>query len=115
MRHRKTKSVIDRKAAPRRALIRHLAEAFIVQGQVKSSPVKIRVVQRVVEKAITLARTNTLASRRKLLQAFSEKSVKKLLEDLGPKYKDRKGGYTRRIHAGPRRGDNSQQVYLELV
>ena len=106
---------MDRKAASRNALLKSLANSFIVRGQIKSSLAKIRAVKPIVEKAITSAKKNDLSRRRELLKYFSEDAVNKLLKELGPKYKDRKGGYTRKILTAPNFGDNSQQAYLELV
>ena len=115
MRHRKTRPTLDRKAASRNALLKSLANSFVLHGQIKSSLAKIQAVKPIVEKAITTAKTNDLTSRRKLGKYFSETAVNKLLKDLGPKYKDRKGGYTRKILGARNLGDNSQQAHLELV
>lgn len=115
MRHKKTRPTLDRKAASRNALLKSLANSFILHGQIKSSIAKIRAIRPIVEKAITSAKKNDLSSRRELLRFFSQAAVNKLLKDLGPKYKDRHGGYTRKILTVSNLGDNSQQAYLELV
>lgn len=115
MRHRKTRPTLDRKAAPRNAMLRSLANSVVLHGRVTSTDAKIRAVRPIVERAITMAKRNDLHARRMLLRSFTESSVKKLLADIAPKYKERHGGYTRRILAHQRQGDRSQLAILELV
>lgn len=116
MRHRNSKKVLDRKAAPRKALIANLASSVILYEKVKTTDARARVVRPVVERFITRAKVNTLSNRRYLLARVPVKSaVAKLLEVLGPKYKDRAGGYTRIIKVGRRAGDGGQVVQIELV
>lgn len=116
MRHRKKGKILDRKIAPRQALLRNLATSIIIYEKVKTTKAKAKVVKPIVEKLITIAKTNNLTSRRQLLQTlYHKKAVNKALEVLGPKYKDRKGGYTRIINLGPRKGDGAEMVYIEFV
>lgn len=115
MRHRKTRPTLDRKAAPRNAMLRSLAISVVLHGRVTSTVAKIRVVRTLVERAITTAKRGDLTARRALLQSFTEPAVKKLLTDIAPKYKDRHGGYTRRILTNQRQGDRAQLAILELV
>lgn len=115
MRHRKTRPTLDRKAAPRNAMLRSLAISVVMHGRVETTIAKVRAVRPIVERAITTAKTGTLQSRRQLMRSFTEVATAKLLKDLAPKYKDRKGGYTRRIFSRQRQGDRAQLAILELV
>lgn len=116
MRHYKNKVTLDRKTGPRKALLNHLAESLILMEKITTTRAKAMAVKRVVEKLITRSKTNTLANRRELLSKLhSVKAVKKLMEVIGGRYKDRQGGYTRIIRLGFRRGDGAEQVIIELV
>jgi len=116
MRHRKKKTTLDRKKAPREALLRNLAGSLIIYEKIQTSDAKARAVRPIVEKLITTSKVNNLTNRRKLLSyLYTENAVKKLLEVLGPKYKERKGGYTRTFKIGPRQGDGANVVQIELV
>ncbi len=97
-------------------MLRSLAESVILYEKVKTTAAKAKAVRPLVEKMITVGKTNTLTSRRKLQSFFyTENSVKKILEVLGPRFKERKGGYTRIIKIGPRKGDGAQVAQIELV
>lgn len=116
MRHRKQGKILDRKKAPREAMLRNLAESVIIHEKVKTTEAKAKVVKPLVEKAITTGKKNTLASRRELLKFFyTDLPVKKILEVLGPRYESRPGGYTRIIKLGQREGDGAEMVQIELV
>jgi len=116
MRHRLKGTILDRKKAPREALLRSLAESIVIYEKVKTTEAKAKAVKPLVEKMITTGKTNSLVSKRKLQSFFyTENSVKKILEVLGPRFKERKGGYTRIIKIGPRKGDGAQIVQIELV
>jgi len=116
MRHRKKGKILDRKKEPRKALLRNLATSVIIYEKVKTTKAKAKAVKPVVEKIITTAKKNDLTSRRKLLEIlYHKKAVNKALEILGPRYKDRKGGYTRIINLNRRQGDNAEMVQIEFV
>jgi len=116
MRHQKKGKILDRKMEPRKALMRNLATSIIIYEKVKTTKAKAKAVKPFVEKLITTAKTNDLTARRKLLEIlFHKNAVKKALEILGPRYKDRKGGYTRIINIGPRAGDGAEMVQIEFV
>lgn len=116
MRHRKKGKILDRKKASRKALLRNLATSVIVYEKVKTTKAKARAVKPLVEKLVTLAKKNDLATRRKLLEIlYHKKAVNKILEVLGPRYKDRHGGYTRIINLGRRQGDGAEIVQIEFV
>lgn len=116
MRHRNKKLILDRKAAPRRALLRHLMESVILYEKIQTTEAKARAVRPLVEKAITIGKEATLTSRRQLKSKFfTDLPVKKILEVLGPRYATRKGGYTRMVKIGPRLNDGAHMVQIELV
>ena len=116
MRHRKKGKILDRKKEPRKALLRNLATSIIIYEKVKTTKAKAKAVRPLVEKLVTTARKNDLTARRKLLEIlYHKKAVNKILEILGPRYKDRKGGYTRIINLGRRQGDGAEIVQIEFV
>jgi large subunit ribosomal protein L17 len=116
MRHRKTKNSLSRKADPRRALLKNLAESVILYEKITTTEAKAKVIRPIVERLITRAKSNDLASRRYLIQRLpTNNSVKKLLEVVGPKYKDRPGGYTRITKLPQRAGDGAKRATIELI
>jgi len=116
MRHRNTTKTLGRSMTARKALLRDLATSVIVYEKIKTTQVKAKQVQSVVERLITRAGKGDLAARRYLLGYFpTEQPVNKLLEVLGPRYKDRKGGYTRITKLGTRQGDGAPTAQIELV
>lgn len=116
MRHLNVGRKLGRKTGPRSALIRGLATSFILKGKIQSTESKIRELRPVVEKYITISKKNTIAARRQLSAFFyDEVAVNKLLKEIGPKYLNRKGGYTRIVKLNNRRGDNASMAILELV
>ena len=89
---------------------------FIYAWQDCDYRTRAKEVRSIAEKMITLAKKNDLASRRLVLaELLDETTVKKLFEDIAPKYEDRNGGYVRIVKIGPRRGDASPMAVLELV
>ncbi len=116
MRHRNTTKTLGRKKASREAMLRNLAQSVILYEKVKTTETKAKVVRSIVEKMITTAKAGDLTARRTLMKDLStEGAVKKALEVLGPRYKERAGGYTRIIKIGTRQGDGAPIVQLELV
>jgi len=116
MRHRKKGKILDRKVGPRTALLRGLAVSLILYEKMQTTKAKAKTVKPIVEKLITRGKENTLAARRRLLKyLYKEAAVKKVLEVISPRYKDRKGGYTRIINVGRRQGDGAEIVQIELV
>lgn len=113
MRHLKKKK-IGKGTDHRRKLLRTLASSLVLYETIKTSYAKGRAAKPYVEKAITMAKDNSLHSRRLLLSKLTPIAAKKAIEVLGPKYKDRKGGYTRMIKLNDPKSGNSK-VVLELV
>ena len=116
MRHRKKGQSLGRTKAPREALLRNLATSVVLYESVKTTEAKAKAVKPIVEKMVTASRKNDLHTRRKLLGYFyDENAVKKLLEELGPRYLERPGGYMRITRLGRRAGDGAPVVQLEFV
>lgn len=116
MRHLKHKVTLDRKTGPRKALLRHIVESVILYEKVKTTHAKAKAAQPLVERAITVSRRGTLTARRALVQElYTENAVRKCMEVLGPRYRERHGGYTRIVKLGERKGDNAPEVQIELV
>ena len=93
----------------RRAMLRQLVTDLLENGRIKTTVTRAKEVQSIAEKMITLAKKGDLAAYRQA------DTAKKLLDEIGPKYADRNGGYTRVVRIGFRRGDAAEVAYLELV
>ena len=106
---------LSRKTDQRRALLKILAGNLILKERIKTTRAKAKEVAPFVEKIITRAKKQNLASRRILVSLLSEKAATKAFKELGPRYLERKGGYTRIIKFGPRFSDAAEMVILELV
>lgn len=116
MRHRNTTKKLDRTKAPREAMLNSLATSIILFEKVKTTEAKAKAVKPLVEKLITRSKVKSVHNKQQLgRKLLDKKAVQKLLDVLGPKYKDRKGGYCRIIKIGPRLGDGANVVQIELV
>ncbi|MBI4653123.1 50S ribosomal protein L17 [Candidatus Kuenenbacteria bacterium] len=116
MRHRKKGKILDRKTGPRIALLKNLADSLVIHEKIKTTKAKAKVLRGVVEKLITIGKENNLTTYRKLLACLPTKiSAKKILDKLGPKYKEKNGGYTRIIKLGRRKGDGAEMAQIEFV
>lgn len=116
MRHRKKTVTLDRKRGPRRALLKTLMRSLLFESRILTTDAKAKAVQSSVERLITKAKSQSLAARRLLIQRTGSAAVADhLLKTVAPKYLDRKGGYTRIIHKGARKGDGGNEVLIELV
>lgn len=116
MRHQHKGKILGRERGPRKALIRSLAVNLVLAEKIKTTEAKAKALRSFVEKIITVSKINNLNSRRKLISRLqSQEAVKKLLNVLGPKYQERKGGYTRIVKLGQRRGDAAKMAVIEFV
>ena len=112
MKHRKLGRTSDQRRAMLRAMVTYLLE----NGQIKTTVTRAKEVAPVAEKMITLAKENSLASYRQALAFITKEDVaNKLFKEIGPKYADRNGGYTRVVKIGPRRGDAAEMAIVQLV
>lgn len=115
MRHRKKRLKLTRSKDQRRALLRSLASSLILKEKIITTEAKAKKVRPFLEKSISQAKKDNLANRRLLLKDFSPKIANKLFKDLGPKYKDRAGGYSRLVKINPRKSDSAEMVIIELI
>jgi large subunit ribosomal protein L17 len=116
MRHRNKNKILDRAKGPRELMIRNLASSLILYEKVKTTKAKAQVVRPLVEKMISLSKTDDLTARRGLIKVLLQKNaVKKSMEVLGKRYLERSGGYTRIIKLDNRKGDGAEMVQIELV
>jgi len=106
---------LSRERSQRKALLKSLARSLFFKEKIKTTEAKAKEVSRFAEKCITRSKKGDLASRRILARYFSKDLVKKLVEEIGTKYKERKGGYTRIIKLGPRKSDGAKMAIIELV
>lgn len=110
-----------RKADHRKAMLRNLATSVIVYGKVETTEMKAMDIRSVVDKLITLAKRNDLHARRQAaayvrdVKVGEKTALQFLFEDLGPRYADRNGGYTRVVKTRIRRGDSAPMANVELV
>ena len=116
MRHRVGTKKLKRDVGARKSLLRGLVTSVILEERVITTVPKAKAVKPLVEQMITLAKRDTLHTRRQAA-AFLDtpKSVKKLFDTLGTRFGQRNGGYTRIVRIGPRKGDGAEQAMIELV
>lgn len=115
MRKRKKGRKLSRKRDQRRALLKSLARALLLKEKIKTTEAKAKELAPFVEKKITKAKRGGLAVRRLLMREFPSEVVKKLVDELAERYRERKGGYTRIIKLGPRKLDGARMAIIELI
>jgi large subunit ribosomal protein L17 len=117
MRHHNTKRKFGREKNQRNALINSLALNLIVREKIKTTEPKAKELRPFIEKLITHAKKNDLASRRLVISKLTNRKteVKKVFEKIAPKYKDVKGGYTRILKLGARKSDGAKMAIIEFV
>jgi large subunit ribosomal protein L17 len=116
MRHKYAGYKLKRPVDSRNSLLRNLTTSVIEEERIVTTLPKAKAVRPWVEKMITLAKQDTLHSRRQAAAILrTPASVKKLFDTLGTRFGQREGGYTRITHLGPRKGDGAEQAMLELV
>jgi large subunit ribosomal protein L17 len=97
-------------------MLRAMTTYLLENGQIKTTYARAKEVSPLVDKMITLAKKNDLAAYRQVLSFVTKEDVaKKLFGEIGPKYADRNGGYTRVLKMGPRRGDAAEMAIIQLV
>ena len=106
---------LSRKKGPRKALLKSLANNFFLHEKIKTTEAKAKELRPRVEKMITRAKEGTIANRRVLSSGLDKKIVKKLVDEIAPKYKERNGGYTRIMKLGRRNSDGARMAIIELV
>ena len=100
----------------RRAMMRAMVTYLLENGKIETTVTRAKEVRAITEKMITLAKVNSLHNRRQAMAYITkEEVVKKLFDEVAPKYNEVKGGYCRIIKTGPRRGDAAEMCIIELV
>lgn len=100
----------------REAVLRNIVTSFLREGKVTTTEARARELKRLADKMITLGKRGDLHARRQAASFITDKEVvKKLFDDIAPKYTGRNGGYTRMVKLGPRRGDAAEMALVELV
>lgn len=115
MRKRKKGRKLSLKRDQRRALLKALLRSFFLKEKIKTTEAKAKEIASLAEKFITKAKQNTLHTRRQLAKLFDPRLVKKIVEEIAPRYQDRKGGYTRIIKLGQRKKDGARMAIIELI
>ena len=116
MRHAKTHRKFNRRSEHRRAMLANLAASLIKHEQIVTTLPKAKDLRPVVEKLVTLGKRGDLHARRQAIAQMRDiPMVKKLFEVIGPRYKERNGGYTRILKAGFRHGDAAAMAVIELI
>jgi large subunit ribosomal protein L17 len=97
-------------------MLRGMVTFLLEKGTIETTATRAKEVRSIAEKMITLGKTNTLHSKRQVLSFVTKEDVvKKLFDEISPKYADRNGGYTRIVKTGPRRGDAAEMAIIQLL
>ena len=116
MRHQRSGKKLGRDSAHRKALYANLTASLIEHGRIRTTETKAKAVRPIAEKMITLARDGSIHARRQALAYLrTQEIVHMLFSEVGPRFRDRPGGYTRVVKLGPRQGDAAPMAYLVLV
>ena len=116
MRHRKSGRQLNRNSSHRKAMFSNMASSLVKHEIIKTTLPKAKELRSVIEPLITLAKTDSVANRRLAFARTRDKEVVgKLFSEIGPRFADRPGGYTRILKCGFRTGDNAPMAYIELL
>lgn len=116
MRHRVLVKRLGRNSAQRKALLRSLVTSFLEKERITTTLSRAKALRPLAERMITLGKRNTLHTRRRAARVIYKRNVvKKLFEDIAPRFSERPGGYTRIVKLGPRSGDGAEMAVIELV
>lgn len=116
MRHAKKGKKIATDAAHRKAMLRSLTAALLEHEKIRTTEVRAKELRPVVDKVVTLAKRGDVHARRQAMAVLGDKAlVHKVFSEIGPRFAERSGGYTRIVKIGPRQGDAAAMVLIELV
>lgn len=116
MRHRKSGKKLNRNSSHRKAMFRNMAISVIEHGQIKTTLPKAKELRRVIEPLVTLAKNDSVAHRRTAFDRLRNKeAVGKLFTEIGPRFRERPGGYVRVLKAGFRKDDDAPMAIIEFV
>ncbi len=116
MRHRKAGRKLSRTTSHRKAMLRNIVTSFMKHEKIVTTDAKAKELRKIAEKIITLGKKDSLHARRQVLSFIRDRAVvKKLFEELSPRYSERDGGYSRIVKVGYRAGDNAPMSVIELI
>jgi len=116
MRHQVKGRKLGRTPAHRKALFRNQLSSLVKEERIRTTLQKAKELRPLAEKVVTQGKRDTLHARRQVNRLISDRTlVKKLFDEIAPRFHQRRGGYTRIIKLGPRRGDGAEMAYLEFV
>lgn len=116
MRHRKKGRELSRTRSHKRAMLRNMATSLFLHERIRTTEAKAKELRPYAERLITLARNGDVHSRRQARRHIADREVlQKLFDQIGPRFKDRPGGYTRILKLGARRGDGAELALIELT
>lgn len=116
MRHNHDRRALNRTASHRKAMLRNMVTSLFKSERIRTTPAKAKEARRVAEHLITFAKRGDISARRQAAKTVKEADVlRKLFDDIGPRFADRQGGYTRILRLVNRPGDNADMVLLELL
>jgi large subunit ribosomal protein L17 len=115
MRHSQKTKELGREKGQRKALLATMAVSLIRDGKIQTTGTKAKVLRPLVERMVTQAKAGTVAARRLLIAKIGVTASKTLVDTIAPKYKERKGGYTRIIKLNDRKGDGATRAQIEFV
>lgn len=115
MRKRVKGRKFGRKTDARHAFMKHLAEALIEHERISTTEARAKELRPYIERVVTESRSHSLATIRHLRRTFGETATRKLVNDLGPRFSERPGGYTRIVRRVPRKGDAARRAIIEFV
>ena len=116
MRHNRDEKRFNRRSEHLKAMLNNMAASLLVHESIETTLPKAKELRRVVERLITLGKQNTVHARRRAFASLKDRTlVKRLFDEIAPRYKDRDGGYTRIVRIGSRRGDAAPMSIIKLV
>lgn len=115
MRHRKKRKKLTKTKDQRKALLRSLISVMILKEKIITTEAKAKKLRPFLEKTISRAKEDNLANRRFLLMDFSLKTVNKLMKEIGPRYRNKAGGYSRIVKINSRKNDAAKMAIIELI
>jgi len=116
MRHQVAVRKLGRTSSHRRAMLRNMVTSLLRHERIRTTTPKAKVARRYAERMITFGKRGTLHARRQAARFINDETVlKKLFDEIAPTFAERRGGYTRIVRTGVRRGDASDMAILELV
>jgi large subunit ribosomal protein L17 len=116
MKHRIAYRTLGRVKEQREAMFRNMADSLITHGSIRTTVAKAKELRKFVEPIITKAKTGTLASRRNIQKfLYTDTAINKVMNEIGPKFKERSGGYTRVTKIGSRLNDAAEMAIIEIV